>query len=199
MDMRNYLQGHKRKCLYVTAAVLVAALFLYGCQSPMKYIHPTVDLSYITTVGIVPFKNLTQDEHAGSKVEEVVTTDLLRRGLEVIEIGEVRRVLKTEGYGAEPGEVSKSTAENAGKRLGVQAFVLGTVHEYGTPGSGQTYNEVALTLKLLDVETYTILWEATYSKKGTNVMDRLFGLDKKSTSDLAREVVRDMLDTLFGG
>jgi hypothetical protein len=51
----------------------------------------------------------------------------------------------------------------------------------------------------VDAKSYAILWEATHTKKGTTTMDRLFGIGKKSTSDLAREVVQEMLDTLFGG
>jgi TolB-like protein len=193
------VRGDRAFGLYIFAALI--AFMLAGCGGPQSYfIHPTADLSHIERVALVPFKNLTQEKFAAGKVENIVATELLTRGLDVVEFGEVITILKAEGYGKVEGELSKSTAEAAANRLKVQAFILGSVHEYGVPSSGgHNYNEVTVSLKLVDAKSYTILWEATHTKKGTTTMDRLFGIGKKSTSDLAREVVQEMLDTLFGG
>ncbi len=167
----------------------------------MSYVHPTADLTYITTVAIVPFKNLTQERGAEGKVMNVVAAEVLRRGVfDVVEFGEVAKVLKEEGFREEEGVISKNTAERAGKRLNVQAFIVGSVEEYGVSRTGgSSYPEVSLSIKLIDVNSYKILWEATHSLKGATVLDRLFGVGKKSPSDLSRELVEEMLDTLFGG
>jgi len=174
-------------------------LILTGCATrPQSFIHPTAGLGHIERTAVIPFKNMTQDEFASGKVQNIVATELLRRGLEVVEAGEVITVLNEEGYGKAEGELSKRTALAAAKRLNVQSFILGSVHEYGISRSGEGFVEVSVSVKLLDAETHTILWEATHSKKGTAVLDRLFGIGKKSTTDLALEVVREMLDTLYG-
>ena len=72
--------------------------------------------------------------------------------------------------------------------------------EYGVSRSGgDAYPEVSLSVKLVDAKSYEILWEATHSIKGGTVLDRLFGIGKKSPSDLTKELVAEMFDTLFGG
>ncbi|MBW1740404.1 MAG: DUF799 family lipoprotein [Deltaproteobacteria bacterium] len=185
-------------CVYVLLALL-ALPFFSACSSPMSYIHPTADFTYIKTVAIVPFNNLTQEKGAAGKVMNVVATEVLRRGVfDVVEFGEVTKVLKEEGFRG-GGSISKHVAERAGKRLNVQAFILGSVEEYGVSRTGgSSYPEVSVSLKLIDAKSYKILWEATHSVKGTTVLDRLFGISKKSTSDLAKELVAKMFDTLFG-
>lgn len=185
--------------------LLVATLYfcvLSGCGSaPISYVHPTADLTYITRVAIVPFKNLTQERGAEGKMANVVAAEVLRRGaFDVVEFGEVTKVLREEGFRDEEGTISKKIAERAGKRLDVQAFIVGSVEEYGmSRAGGSAYPEVSLSLKLLDAKSYKILWEATDSLKGGTVLDRLFGVGKKSPSDLSKELVSEMLDTLFGG
>ena len=131
----------------------------------------------------------------------VVAAEVLRRGVfDVVEFGEVAKVLKEEGFKEEEGVISKSIAERAGKRLNAQAFIVGSVEEYGVSRTGgSAYPEVSLSLKLIDADSYKILWEATDSVKGGTVLDRLFGIGKKSSSDLCRELAEEMFDTLFGG
>ena len=185
-------------CLYVLFTLFFLPLFS-GCGGPISYIHPTADLSYIKTVAIVPFDNLTQEKRAEGKVMNVVAVEVLRRGVfDVVEFGEVAKVLKEEGFKG-PGSLSKRVAERSAKRLNAHAYIVGSVEEYGVSrAGGSSYPEVSVTLKLIDAQSYTILWEATHSIKGSTVLDRLFGIGKKSTSDLAKELVEEMFDTLFG-
>ena len=179
--------------------ILVAVVFFSACSVPVSYIHPTADLTYIKAVAIVPFENLTQQKGAEGKAMNVVTAEVLRRGVfDVIEFGEVTKVLREEGFRGD-GSVSKRVAERAAKRLNVQAFIVGSVEEYGLTGrGGGSYPEASLSLKLIDARSYKILWEATHSIKGATILDRLFGIGKKSTSDLGKELVSEMFDTLFG-
>ena len=182
-----------------TLSLFVCLLFLAGCAAPVSYIHPTADLTYVKTVAIVPFENLTQEKGAEGKVMNAVAVEVLRRGVfDVVEFGEVAKVLREEGYKGD-GLITKRSAEGGAKRLGVQAFIVGSVEEYGASRTGgASYPEVSVSLRLLDAKSYKILWEATHSVKGTTVLDRLFGVSKKSTSDLAKELVAEMFDTLFG-
>lgn len=184
-----------------TIFVFAGMLLFFGCAGPMSYIHPTADLTHIKTVAIVPLKNLTDEKGAEGKVMNVVAAEVLRRGVfDVVEFGEVDKVLREEGVQKTEGVISKSVAERAGKQLNVQAFIAGSVAEYGVSRTGgSSYPEVSLSLKLIDAKSYKILWEATHSIKGATILDRLFGIGKKSPSDLCRESVEEMFDTLFGG
>ncbi len=178
---------------------VITLFFLSGCRGPMSYIHPTADFTHIKRVAIVPVINLTRDKFASGRVMNVVATEILRRGVfDVIEFGEVAKVLREEGL-KEDKLVSKHVAARAGKRLNIQAMVIGSVMEYGVSRiGGSSIPEVSISLKLLDVNSYTILWEATHSVKGTNILDQLFGIRKESPEDLCREVVEEIFDTLFG-
>ncbi|MGE4296511.1 MAG: hypothetical protein AB7E47_00660 [Desulfovibrionaceae bacterium] len=174
------------------------ALLLAACAPPMNYVHPTADLTSIKRVAIVPLQNLTQEKGVEDKVMNIVAIEALRRGLEVVEFGEVAKVLRAEGVRREEGVISKDAASGAAARLNVQGFFVGSVLEYGvSPSSGSSYPEVCLTLKLVDAKSYAVVWEATHSVKGSTVMDRLFGIEKRSPSDLCRQAVVEMLDTLF--
>ncbi|MBW2739413.1 MAG: hypothetical protein JRE64_11325 [Deltaproteobacteria bacterium] len=184
-----------------TILLLAVLPMFYNCGVPMRsYIHPTADLTYIKTVAIVPLKNLTQERGVEDKVRNAVTVEVLRRGIfDVVEFGEVDKILREEGIKKTESLISKSIAERSGKRLNIQAFIVGAVEEYGMSGSKSSfYPEVAASLKLIDANSYKILWESTHSVKGATILDQLFGIGKKSRSDLCRKLVEEMFDTLFG-
>ncbi len=184
----------------LTAAAVFGLLFLPGCGGPRSYLRPESDFTYIKTVAIVPLKNNCQEAGAEGKVMNMVAAEVLRRGVfDIVEFGEVAKVLMEEGFKPEEGVISQSIAERAGKRLKVEAFILGAVEEYGlSKAGGDAYPEVSVSLRLIDAKSYKILWEAMDSAKGGTVLDRLFGIGKKSTSDLNRELFSRMFDTLFG-
>lgn len=184
---------------YGCFALILFVLSLLGCKGPMSYMHPSADFTYIKRVAIAPLMNLTTDKFADDRVMNVVATEILRRGVfDVVEFGEVEKVLREEGL-KEDKLVSKNIAARAGKRLNIEAMIIGSVMEYGVSRvGGSSLPEVSITLKLVDVSSYTILWEATYSEKGTNILDQLFGIRRESPEDLCREVVEEMFDTLFG-
>jgi hypothetical protein len=200
-EMNTAVTGPGSRARRLRLPLLLAALLalLTGCAGPMTYIHPTADMSHIKRVAVVPIQNLTEEKNSEWKVMNVLTTELLRSGVAVVEYGEVAKVLRSEGQGKEEGSLNKAVCETAGKRLGVQGFITGAVHEYGfSQGSGDSYPEVSISLKLIDAASFEILWEASHTVKGTTVMDRLFGVSKKSPSDLCEEAVVEMLATLFG-
>ena len=179
--------------------ILLFFLFSLGCKGPMTYINPSVDFSYIKRVAIAPIINLTNDKFAGEKVMNVVATEILRRGVfDVVEFGEVSKVLREEGMKPD-NLVSKQLAARAGKRLNIEAILIGSVMQYGVSNiGGSSFPEVSISLKLVDVNSYTILWEATHNIKGASILDQLFGIRKDSIEDLCKDVVEEMIDTLFG-
>jgi len=178
--------------------VILFILFSSGCKGPMTYLNPSVDFSYIRRVAVAPIINLTEDKFAGEKVMNVVATEILRRGVfDIVEFGEVSKVLREEGL-KQNNLVGKQLAARSGKRLNIEAIVIGSVMQYGVSNVGGTsFPEVSISLKLVDVNSYAILWEATHNIKGANILDQLFGIRKDSLGDLCKEVVEEMLDTLF--
>jgi len=179
--------------------ILLVSLFSLGCKGPMTYLNPSVDFSYIKRVAAAPIINLTNDKFAGEKVMNVVATEILRRGVfDIVEFGEVSKVLREEGMKPD-NLVDKQLAVRSGKRLNIEAIIIGSVMQYGVSNiGGSSFPEVSISLKLVDVNSYTILWEATHNIKGANILDQLFGIRKDSLEDLCKDVVEEMIDTLFG-
>jgi TolB-like protein len=180
---------------YLTGMALSSFL---GCRGPQAYIHPNVDLSFIQKVAVMPFANLTRDEFAGRKVREVLIAELLLTGaLDVAEPGEVNRVLAKERIES----ISSLTAvqiKTIGKALGAQAILIGTVEEFGEVRSGSLSAPlVTIGLRMMDIESGTIIWSVNHSKGGVGIMTRLLGIGGGTISDVTTEVVREAIDTLF--
>lgn len=203
MDTRKYstIKMFKLFTLRYLSFCLIVLFFLFslGCKGPMTYINPSVDFSYIRRVAVAPIINLTKNKFAGEKVMNVVATEILRRGVfDVVEFGEVAKVLREEGL-KQDNLVGKQLAARSGKRLNIEAIVIGSVMQYGVSNiPGGSFPEVSISLKLVDVNSYAILWEATHNIKGANILDQLFGMRRDSLEDLCKEVVEEMIDTLFG-
>ncbi|MBC2694391.1 MAG: DUF799 family lipoprotein [Desulfobacteraceae bacterium] len=180
--------------------ILLFFFFSPGCKGHiLSYINPSVDFSYIKRVAVAPIINLTNDKFAGEKVMSVLATEILRRGVfDVVEFGEVAKVLREEGL-KQDNLVGKQLAARAGKRLNIEAIFIGSVMQYGVSNIARSsFSEVSISVKLVDVNSYTILWEATHNIKGVNIFDQLFGIRKESIEDICKDVVEEMIDTLFG-
>lgn len=179
--------------------MLLGLAALTGCGGPRSYLHPKADFTFIKKVAVLPFENFSNDKFAGDKIRDIVITEVLSRGFfDVVEWGEVSRVLREEGNGVTTA-LNKETAKRVGSRLGIQALLLGSVEEYGTPqGRGRSEPQVAISMRMIDVRSSKILWQASFDEKGSGTINQLFGVGGKSISKIARGLVREMMGTLFG-
>lgn len=192
--IHDFLLGFNLKVLLL---LLTLSLFL-NCMSPGLYIQSNADFTFIKRIAVLPFGNLTNDKFAGEKIRDIVTTEVLSRGFfDVIEQGEVNKVLREEAKG-DATAIGQDAVKTIGKRLGVQAFILGSVEEYeGSSGGGRSFPQVAISMRMIDVKSNKILWQVSYNKEGGGAISRLFGIGSKSISEISRELVKEMMDTLF--
>jgi hypothetical protein len=72
------------------ALCLLMAL-ISGCSksSVRQYIRPDMDVSSLQTVAVLPLKNFTADRHADEKIRSRISIELLTRGVNIIEPGEI--------------------------------------------------------------------------------------------------------------
>jgi TolB-like protein len=173
-----------------------------GCASPsvIRYINPEANFSYIKKVAILPFNNMSSDRHAGERVRNNLTVDLMSRGVfGVKERGEVskvmRLVLRAAGY-EEGGllEVDQETFKLIGEKLGVQAVILGSVDEYEGRGGRSV---VTLSVRMHDTSSGIVLWQARSTAVGTSTFRKVMGVDELDRSLLTSKAVKDVLDTLL--
>lgn len=80
-----------RRLLSGLALILTTLALVPGCSpQATSYVREDVDYSFIRTVAIFPFKNLSQDVHANDRVYSIFTSQLLaREAVEVVEYGAV--------------------------------------------------------------------------------------------------------------
>jgi TolB-like protein len=177
-------------------ALSVLLVFIYGCVAE-HFIRPKTDISNIKRVAVLPFENFTSDDYAGEKIRRIVITELLSRGIDVIEPGEVTRLLR-ELKIRSLGSISVSEIQNMGKTLGVEAVMMGSVEAFGiSRGISVTYPEVTINLILIETSSGNIIWSVRHTTGGASFWTRHFGSEGISLSEAARKVVKEAINTLF--
>ena len=182
-------------------ALLALVPALQGCASSGNetavYVHPSADFSNFRRIAVLPLENLTNERFAAERVREVLNVELCAQGLfDVVEAGEVNRVLRVTNL-ANPSELGPAELAALGKELGVQALLNGSVLEFEERriGTISTPN-IALSLRLIDVESGLVIWSVSDARAGAKLSTRLFGVGEESQSDATLRLVRQVLSTL---
>jgi TolB-like protein len=174
-------------------------LLLSGCGSGgmnKAFMREGAVLSHIQTVAVLPFENLGGSAGAAQRTREITMTQILIGGLfDVVDKGRVDSVMRDEVI--DPGTpLDAVTLRRLGQRLGAQGFILASV-EQGTESRGSAnYPEIHLTLRLLDAETGTLIWQASGRGSGYSLMDRLFGFTPKNSFEVTLELLNKLLATI---
>jgi hypothetical protein len=195
----NMVGGAKyKKSGFVCYTLIVfCSLLIYGCAAPEHYTRPKTDISNIKRVAVLPMENFTSDVYAGEKVRRAVITELLSRGIDVIEPGEVTRVLKESNIRS-LGSIKITDIQNTGKTLGVEAVMMGSVEAFGiSRGISVSYPEVTVNLVLFESSSGSIIWSVRHSVGGASFWTRHFGSEGITLSEAARQAVKEAVDTLF--
>jgi TolB-like protein len=187
--------------LYALCSTLLAFCLLIagGCatSTSTQYVRQNVDYNNFKRIAVLPFESLTTDEYAGEKIRKTVITELLSRGVDVIEPGEVTRVLieqKIKSFSS----VRTADLQNMAKTLGVEALMMGSVEAYGiSRGISVSYPEVSINVRLVEASSGNIIWSVCQTSGGPGFWTRHFGAEGISLSEAANKVVKEAIDTLF--
>ena len=174
--------------------------FLYGCaakSSTESFLRTEVDLGYIKTVAVLPFENYSEEAPSALRSRELVITQVLASGMfDIVDKGHVDSVLRTEAISTGM-PIDPLTLRRLGERLGVQGFILGSVDYAGTSQVGNVvYQELALTLRLIDSESGFVIWQASGRGSGYSVWERLFGVAPKDEFQVTLKLIRTLLATM---
>lgn len=184
------------------AVALLVLLVISGCAggpAPTRFTNPRFDFAFVERVAVLPFESLSNDRQAGPRATRLMVTELLATGaLDVVEPGEVRAVL--EDLGSRGLQPSTEQILALGETLGVQALILGTVTESEVVRSGAVgIPVVGLDVRMVETETGTIVWAATYTERGGSLGAKLLGTSGEPISVTTRNAVRGVLRTLIEG
>ena len=92
------------------------------------------------------------------------------------------------------------TLKRIGQRLDTQAVILGTIDLAGSGRIGSTtYPEMAMTLRLIEVNSGLILWQASGNLSGESFGRRLFGIKADDPYQVTLKLVRSLLKTAPAG
>lgn len=160
-----------------TCRTIVAILLLVsvaGCATAPKartYINPETDFSFYNRVGILPFRNLTDDKLASEKLTETFGTEILIASeLAIMDQGQfnavVAQVARANPHNL-PADLSSEQLSQIGDVAQVQGIFAGTIHDYRMlPVGGESYPFIAMTMKFIDAPTGTVVWQSQMSVAG---------------------------------
>lgn len=189
--------------LIIFGCLTLWVLVLAGCasKSVSKYfVREEVDFGFIQRTAVLPFENNSTDSFASERARDVTITQILSLGLfDTVEKVLVDNVLYEEGI--EKGTpIDPLTLKRIGQRLDCQAVILGTVDLAGSGRVGAiSYPEMALTLRLIEVNSGLILWQASGNLSGESFGRRLFGLKADDAYQVTLKLVRNLLQTAPAG
>ncbi len=175
--------------------IISIAFFLIGCGGPTRYLRPDAKIGTVEKIAVLPLENFSRDDYAAERMRTQINNELLLRGIEPSETGEVSHTLR-EFDVRSLGTLTDEDIRKIGKALNVQGVMMGSVGAYGiSRGITASYPEVSLQLSLYDVAGGKVLWSAWHTAGGPNFWTRHFGTDGDTLSEAAARAVKEILDT----
>lgn len=215
MTFRNTITAKADKLIYekrnkdlpwmtkflLIAFVLLIVDLLSGCGiTTQSFLREDIELGYVRQVAVMPFENHSEDEYAAARAQDFTITQGLAMGVfDIVDKGLVDSILREEAI--EPGTpLDLPTVKRLGKRLNVQALLLGSVDYAKEVRRGNySYPEFSITLRLIDVGTATVLWQASGHGSGYSLWGRLFGLAPRDIFQVELGTIKDIFKTIPSG
>ncbi|MGA1858702.1 hypothetical protein VH569_22150 [Azospirillum sp. 11R-A] len=188
-----------RACAALLAAVVVLAGCSFGRINSRDFAQPGGALPAGSTVAVLPFENLTNHPNAGQIAADIVSTELYGvEGLRTVEVGRVRSRLSVGKPAADSATASTEgqpdaaplDVQTAGRTLGVDAVLAGSVSEYGYQHGLREEPVVGLNARLVRVSDGAVLWTSSQSEAGRGYFSR------DSVNNVAQRVATRMIDSL---
>ncbi len=199
--MRRESAGMTGKGVRACGALLGVGLMLAGCGfgriNSRDFAQPGAVLPAGSTVAVLPFENLTNHPNAGQIAADIVSTELYGvDGLRSMDASRVRSRLsaaKPAGDAAAtdaPADAAPLDAQAAGRTLGVDAVLSGSVSEYGYQHGLREEPVVGLNARLVRSSDGAVLWTSSQSEAGRGYFSR------DSVNNVAQRVAARMIDSL---
>ncbi|MBU0481025.1 MAG: penicillin-binding protein activator LpoB [Proteobacteria bacterium] len=188
-----------RRFSLVCCLVLVGIL-VCGCSGRFTYeefLREDVDLSAVTRIAVLPFRNYTKEEFVQERVRNVAITQLLALGVaDVVDRGIVDSVMAEEVIDPN-SSVDLVNLKRLGQRLNVQAFLLGSIDLIDNrQGASTAYPQLAVTLRLVDAQASLVIWQSSGRWTSETVAGRIFGSAPTDSFHITLKLLGKMLKSL---
>jgi len=190
------------RCYAITTLIFVLAILVSsttGCSSGKlkSYVGANIPLAQNGKIAVLPLQNLTADKFAAKKIEGLLIMDFLARGIDVIEPGEVMSALRQSNFHS-VDELPVEELQNIGRMIHADVVIIGSVGTFAiNKGIAVSYPEVSVHLIMIDIASGKIVWSAWHTSGGPDFWTRHFGAEGSTLDEVAREVIREAVDTLF--
>src|SRR3989338_3193547 len=179
------------------ALFLISLLLIAGCTVSAKPVQPSDAGKKRKKIAVLPFYNMSGQKDAGKIVANVFVTEMFKSGrFRVEEPGNVVQFMIQERMDT-IGEIEIERLKILGKRLSVDAVVVGTVEEFDD-GRGGAYPSpiVSITARMIDSNSGQLIWSAQNKKKGDDYIIIFDFGEIRSVTTLTQKVVKELIDTI---
>lgn len=176
---------------------LISLLLIAGCTVSAKPVQPSDAGKRMKKIAVLPFYNMSGQKDAGKIVANVFVTEMFKSGrFRVEEPGSVVQFMIQERMDT-IGEIEIERLKILGKRLSVDAVVVGTVEEFDD-GRGGAYPSpiVSITARMIDSNSGQLIWSAQNKKKGDDYIIIFDFGEIRSVTTLTQKVVKELIDTI---
>jgi TolB-like protein len=149
----------------------------------------------VKKVAVLPFQNISGHGYAGRVVANAYVTELFNTGrFHVEEPGNIRQFMIQERVDT-IGEMELGRLRVLGRRLRVDAIVVGTVEEFNDGRRGDV-PVVSVTARMVEASSGRIVWSGQNKRKGDDYTI-VFDLGEvRTVTALTQKVVKEMIDTI---
>lgn len=190
----------------IVSAGVLCMIMLSGCGPSVKpFAGRNLKGGEQVKMAILSFDNLSKTQGAGKSMENIILTEFLKSSpVRIIDPGEVAAALSEERVRLATS-IPRETVQALGKKLGVDLFMVGVVHEFemqmasGAGGAGQV-PFIAITLRIIDANTGDIVWAINAARSGSD-KETVFGIGKIQSlntlaDDIAKQIATAFADSL---
>jgi len=175
------------RALVVTSVIGVLLLLLTGCAAQSNFVASDAADQVKEPIAVVPFDNLSGHPEAGVIVAELFQDELYEAsGRRVNLVSPEQVAALSEKLDEQPHNPAK-----LGEMLGAKAIIVGRVNEFAYKHVLGEDPAVSLSVRLVDVGSGDVLWNAALSRTGRCSwfkQDSLSRLSHSMCEDLARWV-----------
>lgn len=181
--------------------LLVILAFISACSSaatPYTFVRKNHDQPEVKKVAIFSFHNNTMIIEANKIVIGAFVASLVKMKKFKVEFpGNIKNFLVSERIIVRTG-VDLNTIKLMGKRLGVDAVIMGRIEEFvGMEEKKRgVIPVVSISSRMVDVRTGKILWMAQHRKTGDDYIKVLDFGKVRSVGKLTQKVVLEMIKTM---
>lgn len=188
-------------CCCCIILITVCLFFLSGCCSlpyPNSFMAKDFDEYKIKRVAVLPFYNRSTTMAAGGIVTKAFIGELYDSGKFEVEFsGNVKKFIVGERIIIRKG-IGSDHIKQIGKRLNVDAVIIGCVVKYESEGKKKTARipVISVTARMIHADSCSILWIGQNYRRGDDY-EAVFGIGRiKFLADLSREVVNELIATI---